>query len=172
MNTVRPGRRARGGGASDVARAFAVGQQVLEALLNEGPATHVLRLFLCPHELIRVRITRQHLANALQRKRIELLEPHNRDTSIICLAASVNEIVVDLAAAHHNSLNRVTIADLSVINQRLKSSVAQVVNRRCCGRQSKQALRRHDDERSLHSWPYLSSQQVKVLRRCRRITNL
>src|SRR6185503_9319715 len=125
---VRADGGARRGGAADVARALAVGQEVFEALLNKRPATHVLGFFLGPHELTRMRILCERFANALQWERIELLETNHGHIPLLGLLSRLDEIVIDLAAAQDNSLHGVAIADLGVVDQWLEAAVCEVIN--------------------------------------------
>jgi len=114
----------------------------------------------------------KHVAQALQRERIKLLESDYRDTSILTLLSRLCKIVVDLAAAQHDPLHRITICNLRVVDQRLKTSARELLDARRSSRQSQQALRRHHDERPFHPRPDLPSQQMEILRGRGRITNL
>src|SRR6185436_3377632 len=128
MDAVRTRGRASGGAAACVLWALATGQDVLEPILNKRPAAHVLRLFLRPHNLLRIRIAGERFAQTVRRKRIELLEAHNRDTPILSLLSSLDQVVIDLAAAQHDSLHRIAIADLRIVNKGSKTSGCQFVN--------------------------------------------
>src|SRR5207302_4848944 len=62
--------------------------------------------------------------------------------------------------------------NFSIVEQRLKSATCQVSNSGTRGGQAQQTLRRHDDQRPLESGPHLTAQQVEILSRRGRITNL
>src|ERR1043166_250199 len=172
VDAVRPGRRTSRRITSDVTQFRRIIEQRLETLAHERPPAHVTRLFLRPNKLLRTRVLREQLLHSTQRKRIKLFEPHNRHAQITTLLPSLDQIVVNLATTHHDLAHRRRIRDLRIINHRSKTTAREILNVRSSRRQTQQTLRRHHDQWSLHSWPHLSSQQMKVLRGRRRITDL
>src|ERR1700749_2359208 len=74
---IRPAAGGRRGRTADVAGALGLDVQALQGQLqpgvDEGPAAHVLRLFLAPDE-VGVLEALQHIGERLQRPGIELLE--------------------------------------------------------------------------------------------------
>ena len=69
-------------GPADIARPLAVisrpASDLLDAAVDEGPGAHIFRLLLAPDDL-GVAIALQHLAKRVERERVELLDPHERD---------------------------------------------------------------------------------------------
>ena len=72
----------------------------LEPRLDKCPPAHILRLFLRPDDLGRIRIGREDLGEPCSRERIKLFEPDDGNIGYRAfLFAGRLEIVIDLAAA-------------------------------------------------------------------------
>src|ERR1044072_4890670 len=99
MNVVRARCGACRSAAAHVLGALATRQQILESLLNEGPATHVLRVLLRPDEFIRIRILREDFTQTLRWEWIELFHAYDRDVPFFSLLSCLGKIVVNLATA-------------------------------------------------------------------------
>ena len=94
------------------------GQDFEKPQRDEGPGTHVLRLLLHPDDLLRAAVPRQRRPQRLGRKRIQLLDAQNRRAPVLALFARRMEVVVDLAAAEQNLLDRAPVGDLGVVEER------------------------------------------------------
>src|SRR5205085_1371323 len=70
---------ARAPGAADVAELDALGQVLLQPMADGAPRAHVLRLLLRPDDLGQSRIGGDERGLLLDRERIELLDPGDRD---------------------------------------------------------------------------------------------
>src|SRR6266849_3628871 len=68
--------------AANTAPPFALWQKIFQTRFHEGPASHALRLFLTPDELLGVRITGERFLQSSLWKRIELFETNNCDTIV------------------------------------------------------------------------------------------
>src|SRR5437660_3393954 len=76
------------------------GEHLFDASVDKGPGTHILRLFLAPDDL-GVAVMLQHLAERVERKRIELLDPHQRYALVARRRARLQEVEINLARAQY-----------------------------------------------------------------------
>src|SRR5690606_17272475 len=97
-------RRRRRTGTAGVEELMLVRQRLLQTVADLIPRALVLRFFLTPYDLRRVRIAADRPCIFFHRERIELFDPHDRDAIELLGAASLEEVVVDLAAAEHDPL--------------------------------------------------------------------
>jgi len=149
-----------------------VGERLLQPVPDLVPRALVLGLLLAPDDLLRVRIPRNRARVLLDRERIELLDPHDRDAIELLRAARLDELVVDLAAAEHDAPHALRIDLLDFADQRLETSSRKLLERRNGQPVTEQALRRHHDQR-LPYWPqHLTTEQMEHLRRRRRHADL
>src|SRR5262249_25407818 len=105
VRLVRAGRRARALDARNTLEFHiaALGQDRLDARRDEEPRSHVGRLVLHPEALPQLRVRSHRVRDELWPPRIELLEAHDRDGVVLAPAALLEELVIDLAAAHQNA---------------------------------------------------------------------
>lgn len=91
-------------------------QQRLDARLRKAPRTCVQRLFLCPDNVLCIRVVVEVLAQQLPWERMQLLDPRNgRVCDFVCDAVLVQR-GKDLACAHYDTLDLILGVDLEVIN--------------------------------------------------------
>src|SRR5688572_20698834 len=102
-------RRARIPAATDVAKRPAPVDQLLDERADELPRAHVLRLLLHPAHFPDVRIRAQHRPQLLERERVELLDPDERDIRVRLALLTRHEIDVHLAAAQYDAPNPVAL---------------------------------------------------------------
>ena len=76
VNTVGTSCWTRRSIATNVSRATKTGYDFFQAGADETPATHILRFFLYPDQLLSVWITPYCLAESVERERIKLFESH------------------------------------------------------------------------------------------------
>src|SRR5690606_27255954 len=177
-------RSGRGRGrTTDVARALGVHVQLLERQLepriDEGPAAHVLRLFLAPDE-VGVGEARQFRRDRLDRPRIELFQTQDVDVVATGLLARVQQVVIDLARADDD------LADVLVGLQRharhVRTQLGVVAQHAVEGRTlghvgqarhrllvTQQRLGRHQDQRLAERTVRLATQDVEVVGRRRAV---
>src|SRR5690606_37032163 len=122
VQRVDAGRGRRGARPSCIEKLMLVGQRLLQAVPDLVPRTLILRLFLAPDDLLRIRIVLDRARVLLDRERIQLLDPDQRDAVELLRAASLRELVVDLAAAEHDPLHALRIELLDLPDQRLEPS--------------------------------------------------
>src|SRR4051812_38071194 len=89
---------ARTPGAADVAHGDAA-RRLLEAVADRAPRAHVLRLLLCPDDLLEVRVRVDQPVRRDDRERIELLDPRDRDAVVGARIFPADDVVVDLPGA-------------------------------------------------------------------------
>src|SRR5438445_4674461 len=133
--------RARAPGAPDVPENDALGLRLLEAVADRPPRTHVLRLLLRPHDLAEVRVAAEEPGRLLDRERVELLEPRDRDRLGARPLLVADDVVVDLALAEDEPRHPVAIRT-GVVEHRLEAARRELVERRARLLQAQQALRR------------------------------
>src|SRR3954468_6675591 len=117
--------RARPPGAADVAEPDAWRQVLLEAVPNRAPRPHVLRLLLGPDDLRKARIRRDEGGLLLDRERIQLLDPCDRDVFGGLAQLVPGEVVVDLAGAEDEPPH-LLLVDGRVVEDRLKAAFGEV----------------------------------------------
>src|SRR5439155_18049704 len=71
-------------------------EQFFNTPVDEGPRTHILRLFLAPDDL-GITVALQHLAERVEREGVELLDPDKRDRVVMVLRTCLVQIEIDLA---------------------------------------------------------------------------
>ncbi len=139
----------------------------LETMADLIPRALILRLFLAPDDLACVRVFAQDRLVFLGRKRIQLLDANDRDRFELRFAPRFQQIEINLAAAKHNARHRGSLDVVDLIDHRLKSAAAELLEPRHGQGMAQQALRRHDDERLAQCAQHLPAQHVKHLRRRR-----
>src|SRR5262249_30623644 len=78
-------------------------EQLLQAVADLVPRALVLRLLLTPDNLPRVRVPIEDRLVLIAGERIELLDAYERHIANAVLAARLEQIEVDLAAAEHEA---------------------------------------------------------------------
>jgi hypothetical protein len=96
---------------------------------DRAPRSHVLRLLLRPHDLAESRVAAKRLGDGLCRERIELLDPRDRDGVRALAQLVADDVVVDLAGAKDQPLDRVRIGS-GVIDDRLESPSDELLQAR------------------------------------------
>src|SRR5205809_7898845 len=90
---------ARTPGAADVTERDALGQVLLQAVTDRAPRPHVLGFLLRPDDLDQPRVRGDERGLLLDRERIELLDPRNRDVPSAVAELVPREVVIDLSGA-------------------------------------------------------------------------
>src|SRR5690606_18978377 len=161
VDARRRRRRARTAGVEQL---MLVGQRFLETVADRIPRGLVLQFFLTPYALRRVRIAADRPRILFNRERVELLDAHNCDTVELLGATSLDELVVDLAAAEHDSLHVLRFDRVGLADQRLKAPARELLERRDRETVPQQALRRQHAQRLAQRAEHLAPQQVEHLR--------
>src|SRR5688572_17085857 len=143
MDRVRTCRGRCGWCAADIAERNPFRFYLAQPRFYKGPPTHVSGLFLSPEKLCSIWVRGKDLSQPGCGKRIELLEPNDRDTTIAGIDASGIKIVVDLAAADDDTPDRLLVGDRNIVDDRLKTVGGKVIDRRARRWQAQQTLRRH-----------------------------
>src|SRR5690606_11824795 len=172
VDRIRTGCRRGRGCTAHVPERHLLPLDLTQPRLDEEPAAHVLRLFLGPVELSRIRIPGDNVFKGLLRERVELLQPNDRNPFVASVQTGRLQIVKYLPAAKHNALDLRGINDGRIIDNGPKTAARQFVQGRGCRGQTQQALRRHDDQRPYDLLPYLTPQHMEVLCRGCRVANL
>ena len=128
------------------------------------PGALVLRLFLAPDDLARVRVVRERRRVILGRERIELLDAHDRDVARLVGAARLEQVEVDLARAEHDARDVLRRQVVDLVQHALERAPGELVERRHRQLVPQQALRRHDDQRLAERAHHLPAQHVEHLR--------
>ena len=121
--------RRRGGGSRTAGVADALvlgidmGKHPFQIRVDEGPGTHVLRLFLAPDEIFWVRVFADRVLNCGHRERIELLYSNDSDATFATLLSCISEVIKNFAAAKNDSFDSVCISNFRIVNQRSESAI-------------------------------------------------
>ena len=75
-------------------------------MAGRAPGAHVLRLLLRPHDLLERRVRRDQLPRRLDRERVQLLEPRDRDAFGVLVRLVADDVVVDLSRAENEPADR------------------------------------------------------------------
>ena len=78
---------------------------LVEPTLDRVPRAHVLGLFLQPVDLVGVRVPGQHVGHAVERPRVELLDPCDGDRCAGGVTGRLG-LVADLAGGEHDPPDR------------------------------------------------------------------
>src|SRR6059058_1698590 len=73
--------------------------RLFETVADGAERSHVLRLLLHPHELAQAGVPAQQVRRLLDRERIELLQPCDRDSLRLAAPLVAGDVVVDLPRA-------------------------------------------------------------------------
>ena len=132
---------------------------------------HVLGLLLQPDDLGAVRVPAELLGDRLERPRVELLDPGDRDRTRRARRGSSIGVDADLARGEHDPRDRRRRRATSTWSPSNSSNdaVRERLDRRAPALVAQARLRREDDQRLAHRARHLATQQVEVLRRGRRL---
>src|SRR5215467_4634763 len=111
------GRRSRlvaSGKKRSLRRDIELREDLFDAPVDKGPGAHILRLLLAPDDL-GVAVALQHFGQRIERERIELLNPHQRDALLSALGAVLCQIEIDLARAQHDAAHCVIRSDIAAL---------------------------------------------------------
>src|SRR3989442_12942519 len=136
------------------------------------PRALVLRFFLAPDDFGGTRILDDLRLEVGMRKRILLLEPDHRHVGDVVRAPEVDEVVIDLAAAHDNAAHVLGDELVGFADHRLELALGELLQRRHGGLVPQQAFRAHDDQRLAKVAYHLQAQQMEDLRRSGRHADL
>src|SRR5438552_2640777 len=159
-------------------RAACVGQYLLFADVatqvrsQAVPRALVLWLFLAPDDFHGIRILDDLRLEVGMREWILLLEPDHRHVGDVVRAPEVDEVVIDLAAAHDNAAHVLGNELVGFGDQRLELAFGELSERRHGGLVPQQAFRAHDDQRLAKVAHQLPAQQMEDLRRSGRHADL
>src|SRR5262249_52460651 len=118
---------------ADVEERHAFRLRLLEPVSDRAPGSHVLRLFLRPHDFAQVRVSGQQRLRALGRERIELLDPRDGPAVRLGWLLGAADVVVDLPLAENEPLARSAVGfagTTRVVEPRPELAARQVVERR------------------------------------------
>src|SRR5262249_46803125 len=101
----------------------------LESVANRAPRPHVLWLLLGPDDLAHPRVRRDEGRHELQRERIELLEPRDRDRGRRRTELVADDVVVDLAAAEDEATHGGVIGP-GIVENGFERTEGEIVERR------------------------------------------
>ncbi len=149
--------------------------------LHEGPAAHVLRLFLAPQNFSALEPGQLGDERA-RRERIKLLQPHQVYILDAALFALFEQIEVDLAGAQHHALHlvvgdqfpRAVVAAVAIVPQNAMESGAraEILNPRLHTLVPEQRFRSHQDQRLAELPVKLTAQDMEVVGRSRAVRDL
>src|SRR5262245_6129075 len=94
------------------------------------PGALILRLLLAPDDFLRVAIAPDDSSVFLDRERIELLDPHQRDVRDAVVAALLREVEVNLAASEDDARDGVVGQRLDLFDDRLETAASELGKRR------------------------------------------
>src|SRR5262249_24329455 len=100
----RRSRLAASGKACPLRGDIKTGEDLLDPPVDEIPTAHILRLFLAP-DYLGIAVSLQNLRKRIGRKRINLLDAHQRNTFITVIRPRFRQIEVDLARAQYDATN-------------------------------------------------------------------
>ena len=154
----------RGRATARVQQFLVTFQRILQAVADLVPGALVLRLFLAPDDLARVRVMRERCRVVLGREWIELLDAHDRDVARFVGAPRLEQVEVDLARAEHHARDILGREIVDLVHHALEMPLGQFVERGHRQLVPQQALRRHDDQRLAERPHHLPAQHVEHLR--------
>ena len=137
-------------------------------MADRPPGTHVLRLLLCPHDLVQIGIRRHELGVRVHGERVQLLEPGNRDLVRSRPLLVPHDVVVHLSRADDEARHALAIRT-GIVDDLTERTLCELGERRRGLLQPKQAFRCHHDERTAGSVEGLAAEQVKILARRRAV---
>src|SRR5258706_13235553 len=160
--------RPRAVGPPDIPRQQRVPRRHPKPRRRVRPRPLVLRLFLRPHDFLDRRIQIHYLRDLVAGPRVELLDSHERHVR----HAPRREIVVDLARAQHETRDGASILRRHrIIDHGTEAPAREIAQVRCGFRQPQQTLRLHQNQRTPIVQLRLPPENMKVLRRRRRISH-
>ncbi len=116
--------------AADMAQLEAVGQAGVQAGMDEGPATHVLRLLLEPDHLGGLGVALEGAGDLLHRPWVELLDPddgHLGGRCLVQLGPVGQSLMGDLPAAQNDAPHRVGIDGSLVVENEAEGPRLELV---------------------------------------------
>ena len=149
-------------GAPDVAHRDAAGR-LLEPVADRAPGAHVLRLLLRPDDLVERRVRRDELARRLDRERVELLEPGDRDLVGVLRPPRGRRCRSRSCRCRARAGGSRALSGTSGVEHRPEGAGREILEGRRGLLEPQQALRRHHDERPRDRIERLPAEQVEVL---------
>ncbi len=167
----------RGGVAAGILRAHAgkasFREARLEQRLDEEPCAVVLRFFLGPDHVLKLRHGPQALYQWLRGERVELLDAQDFDAKVAGLVARLHQLISELARAQHQAARVALRGRAEVGDDPSEVAVTGEVGDAGNGKLvPKQRLGRHQEQRLAEVAKHLPPEDVEVIGRRRAVGDL
>ena len=163
VHLYKPRSRRRGRRTACIQHLAPFARELLQAMADLVPRPLILRLFLTPDDLARVRVATQDLRVFLPGESIKLLDTNERYIAPALLAARLQEIEIDLAGAEDDPAHRLNRDIVNLADHRGKPAARELLQRGDLQLVPEKTLRRHQDERLSEVAQHLPPEHMKHL---------